>query len=177
MQLRFQKCNITHLNQLTEISRTTFVASFEKDNDLEDFKKYITTAFNKETIKKQLCNESSFFYFCFKDEKLAGYFKLNIDNAQTDVKSEESIELERIYVRQEFQGQQIGQSMLKEAIRIASKLNKAYLWLGVWERNTDAIRFYQKHRFSKFDTHPYYIGNDRQTDWLMRFDLTNFQQD
>ena len=96
---------------------------------------------------------------------------MNTNGAQTDIKSEESIELERIYVIHKFQGQQIGKQMLQEAVRLACEFEKTYLWLGVWERNTDAIRFYQKHGFIKFDTHTYYIGKDKQTDWLMRFEL------
>ena len=77
----------------------------------------------------------------------------------------------------ECQGKRLGQQLLQKAIQLASKANKQYIWLGVWEHNTDAIRFYQKHGFSKFGTHPYYVGKDKQTDWLLRFDLINFQSD
>jgi len=171
MQLHFRKCTLSDLDELIEISRTTFVDSFEKDNNPEDFKNYIDSAFEKGTIAKQLDNSNSDFFFVFKDEQLVGYFKLNIGHAQTDIKSEEAIELERIYVRQEFQGQEIGKHMLQKAIALAAELKKEHLWLGVWEKNVAAIRFYQKHGFTKFDTHPYYIGKDKQTDWLMRLEL------
>ncbi|MFS4492826.1 GNAT family N-acetyltransferase [Maribacter sp. 2308TA10-17] len=171
MPLRFQKCALTHLDQLIEISKTTFVNAFEKDNNPEDFETYIDAAFDKSTIKEQLVNPNSSFYFAIKDEALAGYFKLNAGDAQTDIKSEEAIELERIYVLQEFQGKQIGKMMLQKAIEIAGEKHKRYIWLGVWEENTDAIRFYQRHNFTKFATHPYFIGKDKQTDWLMRFEI------
>lgn len=171
MQLRFQKCTFSDLEQLVEISKTTFVNAFEKDNDPKDFRNYIDSAFEKNNIADQLENSNSFFYFVFRKEHLVGYFKLNIADAQTDIKSKESIELERIYVCQEFQGQQIGKQMLHEVATLASQLNKEYMWLGVWEKNTDAIRFYQKHGFAKFAMHPYYIGKDKQTDWLLRFEL------
>ncbi|TMM58879.1 GNAT family N-acetyltransferase [Maribacter algarum] len=171
MPLHFKKCTFLELVELVEISRRTFVDSFEKDNDPEDFKDYIDSAFEKSNIANQLKNPYSHFYFAFKDGQLAGYFKLNIEDAQTDINSEEAIELERIYVLTEFQGQKIGKHILQEAIRLASQLKKEYMWLGVWEKNTDAIRFYQKNGFTKFGTHPYYIGNDKQTDWLMRVEL------
>ncbi len=171
MPLHFKKCTSRELDELVEISRKTFVDSFEKDNDPEDFKNYIEAAFEKSNIAKQLRNPCSYFYFSFKDGQLAGYFKLNIEDAQTDINSEEAIELERIYVLKDFQGQQIGKHMLQEAIKLASQFEKKYMWLGVWEKNTDAIRFYQKNGFIKFDTHPYYIGKDKQTDWLMRVEL------
>lgn len=170
-----QKCTSSDLNTLVQISKKTFVDAFEVGNNSDDFKTYIDFAFEKSIIAEQLNNSNCSFYFVFKDAQLVGYFKLNENDAQTDIKSSEDIELERIYVLEEFQGHQIGKYMLQEALKLASDLSKRYIWLGVWEKNTDAIRFYEKYGFSKFDTHPYYIGEDKQTDWLMRFDLTNFR--
>lgn len=171
MQLSFKECTLLDLELLVKIAKTTFVNAFEKDNNPKDFKAYIESAFDVNTFKAQLEHSDSYFYFVYKDEELAGYFKLNINDAQTDIKTDEAIELERIYVRQEFQGQQIGKLMLIEAIRIAYEKNKKYIWLGVWENNHDAIRFYQKHNFTKFATHLYLIGTDEQTDWLLKCDL------
>ena len=171
MQLHFKKCTLTNLEELVEISRETFINAFEKDNNPEDFKNYISSAFEKTVIAKQLSNRNSFFYFVFNNEQLVGYFKLNTADAQTDITLEDSIELERIYVLKEYQGQQIGAKILQEAINLATQQNKKYMWLGVWENNLEAIRFYEKHLFTKFDTHPYYIGKDKQTDWLMRVEI------
>lgn len=177
MQLYFQKCTYSDLAQLVEISRTTFVTAFEKDNNPDDFKAYIDVAFDESAIASQLENPDSSFYFVFMYEQLVGYFKLNIARAQTEIRSNESIELERIYVLQKFQGQQIGKQMLQHTLTLAFNQNKKYIWLGVWEKNTAAIRFYQKYGFVKFDTHPYYIGKDEQTDWLMRYELSTLQAD
>jgi ribosomal protein S18 acetylase RimI-like enzyme len=173
MELDFKKCTGSDLEELIEIAKTTFINAFEKDNDPVDFKAYINSAFESNTIKAQLENTDSYFYFVFMDEQLVGYFKLNVSDAQTDIKTEEAIELERIYVRQEFQGQQIGKLMLNEAKSLAAEKNKKYIWLGVWENNHDAIRFYQKHEFTKFATHPYFVGTDEQTDWLLKCELNH----
>ncbi|MBT8300610.1 MAG: GNAT family N-acetyltransferase, partial [Maribacter sp.] len=108
---------------------------------------------------------------------LVGYLKLNVNEAQSDLKGEDSIELERIYVVREFQGKGIGKEMLAYAKRLAAKTTKAFLWLGVWERNKGAIKFYKQNGFSKFGMHPYYVGKDKQMDWLMRFDLINFNEE
>lgn len=177
MQLNFQKCELADLEQLISIAKKTFINAFEKDNDPEDFKAYVNMAFEKENILSQLKNHDSAFYFVFMEQQLVGYFKLNVNEAQTNIKKQESIELERIYVLQEFQGRQIGKLTLQKAIALAAEKSKKHIWLGVWEHNFDAIRFYQKHGFKKFATHPYFVGEDEQTDWLLRFDLINFQSD
>jgi ribosomal protein S18 acetylase RimI-like enzyme len=61
--------------------------------------------------------------------------------------------------------------MISEIRKMAGVKKKAYIWLGVWEHNTAAIRFYERLGFEKFAMHPYYIGKDRQTDWLMKMNL------
>ena len=93
-------------------------------------------------------------------------------NAQTDGKLVDSIELERIYVIASYQGKRLGEEILNQIKHIALQRKKNSLWLGVWEHNQRAIKFYQRNAFKKFGTHPYFIGNDEQTDWLMRFDLS-----
>ncbi len=174
MNLKLQRCNAPDLKRLVAISKTTFIDAFEKDNDPEDFKVYIDFAFDGEKLLGELKNPDITFYFVHKDADLVGYLKLNENGAQTDIKSEETMELERIYVLRDFQGQHIGKWMLDEVKKIASRKKKTLLWLGVWERNLKAIKFYRNHGFTKFGTHPYYVGKDKQTDWLMRFNLCNF---
>lgn len=171
MPYRLQKCSSSELDELVGISRKTFVDAFEKFNDPSDFKAYIAFAFNRKKILSELINDNSAFYFVYQRESLVGYFKLNSGGAQTDLKLEESIELERIYVLEEFQGKKAGQWMLDQAIDLAITDQKKFLWLGVWQKNKRAIRFYEKHGFVKFGTHPYYIGQDKQTDWLMKFEF------
>jgi ribosomal protein S18 acetylase RimI-like enzyme len=171
MNLSYKICDLEDLQVLVEISVNTFISAFEKQNDPEDFKVYMATAFSKEQIKKELLDENTSFYLVYNEKDLVGYFKLNEKEAQTEPLGKASIEIERIYVLDEFQGQQIGKQMLLKTIEIAKEKRLTFIWLGVWEKNTAAIRFYERHGFTKFDMHSFYIGSDKQTDWLMRLDL------
>lgn len=171
-KVNYTPCKIRHLDQLVKISRQTFEEAFEKDNDSVDFKNYMDKAFATETLKEELSNTNTFFYFVTEGGTLVAYFKLNVGNAQSDVKLEDSMELERIYVLAEHQGSGLGEQILSKVKTLALQHHKTMLWLGVWEENKRAIQFYQRQGFHKFGTHPYFIGSDEQTDWLMRFDLT-----
>lgn len=171
MNLTFEKCTVEDLDVLVDISRDTFVQAFEKQNDPEDFWNYIDEAFNEDVIIEQLLDKNSEFHFVYLRNILVGYFKLNKSEAQTEQFAKKSIELERIYVLTDFQDQGIGKLVLIEIIKIA-KLNKAsFLWLGVWQENKKAVKFYEAYGFKKFGAHPYYIGKDKQTDWLMKYQL------
>ncbi len=171
MPLELFPCTPKELSLLVEIGRETFIDAFADANDPKDFENYIEEAFSKKGIQVELNHPDSFFYLVYSEGKLAGYFKLNYLNAQTDIKSKEGAELERIYVLKDFQNQHIGQWMLEEAIKLARSTGKDFLWLGVWEENPRAIRFYERNGFEKFGKHPYYIGTDKQMDWLMKLDL------
>ncbi|MHC4791202.1 MAG: GNAT family N-acetyltransferase [Planctomycetota bacterium] len=41
------------------------------------------------------------------------------------------------------------------------------IWLGVWEKNAQAIRFYEKWDFKKVGTKEFILGSDRQIDDVM----------
>ena len=43
-----------------------------------------------------------------------------------------------------------------------------YIWLGVWQENPKAIQFYTKNGFEVFDQHVFKLGDEEQTDFLMR---------
>ena len=171
MKLHLRPCSITDLEVLINLGRRTFIEAFEKDNKPEDFKIYLDSAFREETLYKELQDINSAYYFIYMESSLVGYIKLNENEAQSDINDINSIELERIYVLAEFQGHGIGEWVLRQVISIAKVKNRSYVWLGVWEHNPKAIKFYQRMGFYKFGTHPYFIGNDEQTDWLMRLDI------
>ncbi len=171
MKLHLEPCSITDLQVLANLSKRTFIEAFEKDNNPEDFKVYLNSAFGEKALIKELHDNNSSFYFVYNDSILVGYIKMNENESQSDIKDNNSMELERIYVLREFQGQGIGAWLLTQVISMARAKNKYYVWLGVWEFNTKAIKFYERLGFQKFGSHPYYIGNDKQTDWLMRLDL------
>lgn len=171
MNLLFEKCSLEDLDILIEISLSTFINAFENSNNPKDFKDYINKAFSKKRLKKELLNPDISFYFVYVDKVLVGYFKLNENAAQNEQFEQASIELERIYVTKEYQGKGIGKLVLYRAIEIAKLKGVHFLWLGVWEHNLSALRFYERHGFEKFSSHPYYVGKDKQTDFLMKLDL------
>ncbi len=176
MKLSLTLCTQHHLDELVELSRTTFVHAFKDQNNPEDFQAYLQDAFSRDTLASELNNIHSSFYFVYYNSLLAGYFKLNRASAQTEMQDAHSTEIERIYVHRDFQGKGIGQWMMERIKEIGVDHNSTYIWLGVWEKNRDAIRFYETHGFKKFGEHPYYVGKDKQTDWLMKRDITTLRE-
>lgn len=156
---------------LQRISRETFVETFGKENTEEDLAKYLAEDLGEETLRKELSHPDSVFYFAILDGEVAGYMKINEKSTQTEQGHGKALELQRIYVYAARKGKGIGKLLLQKAMSIAKEKNAVYLWLGVWEKNYPAIAFYKKLGFEKFSEHIFMLGEDAQTDHLMRIQI------
>jgi ribosomal protein S18 acetylase RimI-like enzyme len=158
--------------RLQEIGRATFGQTFAELNTEENMQKYLQDSFSIEKLTVELNNKDSEIYFAILDERVIGYLKINLNQAQTEIKDHDALEIERIYVLKEFHGQKVGQLLYQKAIELAHKMQATYVWLGVWEQNERAIKFYQKNGFAPFDKHTFWLGDDEQTDLMMKKVLT-----
>lgn len=161
------KATVSDLDKLVEISRKTFHEAFHHLNTQENMDAYMDKAFTTENLLKELERENSEFYFVKDDDKLAGYFKINRKDAQTEFKDDTSLEIERIYIDAGHQGNGWGTEMINRIKVIAVSEGIRYIWLGVWEKNPDAIRFYQRNGFDIFSSHEFIMGDEIQIDQLM----------
>ena len=159
------------LEILVHLSRKIFYDSFNHMNTPENMKEYMDRAFNPQQLLSELNNPLSEFYFILTEDNIAGYLKINRSGAQSDVQDDNSLEIERIYVDDEFQGNGLGAKLLDKAKARASAMQLKYIWLGVWEKNADAKRFYERHGFQQFGNHEFRMGDEIQTDLLMRCEM------
>ncbi|WP_286927660.1 GNAT family N-acetyltransferase [Flavobacterium sp. UBA4197] len=156
------------IGQLQKVSKQTFWETFSASNSEENMTNYLEESFSVEKLTDELNNKHSDFYFALLDEKVIGYLKLNFGQSQTELQDNKALEIERIYVLQEFHGKKVGQVLYEKALQIAGQVNADYVWLGVWEENLRAIGFYKKNGFVAFDKHIFKLGGDEQTDIMMK---------
>lgn len=137
--------------------------------------KYLDEYFSVEKLTVEFKNKSSEFYFATIGKNVIGYLKLNFGQAQTELQDEKALEIERIYVIKEFHGKDVGQLLYNKALQIARQKIVEYIWLGVWEENRRAINFYTKNGFVEFDKHIFKLGNEVQTDKMMKLSLKRYE--
>lgn len=169
--IEIKKAVLADLKIIQNISKQSFTETFAAINSPENMEKYLEESFNTTQLTSEISNPDSPFYIAFWEKEPVGYLKLNFGNAQTESIKDNAIEIQRIYVLQAFHGKKIGQILLDEAIKIAHQEAVEYIWLGVWEENHRAIQFYTKNGFITFDKHIFTLGNDQQTDLLMKLNI------
>ena len=171
--IEIKKVRQNDIDQLQEIGRQTFYETFSAGNTPENMNKYLDEGFSIEKLSAELNDPNADFYFATLDNKVIGYLKLNFGQSQTELKDNNALEIERIYVLKEYHGKKAGQLLFDKAIQISRQKNAEYVWLGVWEENPRAINFYKKNGFVEFDKYVFKLGNDEQTDIMMKLLLNS----
>lgn len=169
--MKIRKANIQDIEKLKEIGKQTFYETFSSENSEENMTEYLENGFSTKKLKSELTDPNAEFYFAELDGKTIGYLKINYGQSQTEIKDKNALEIERIYILKEFHGKKAGQLLYGKAIELAKKNGVDYVWLGVWEQNPRAIRFYEKNGFVPFDKHIFKLGDDEQTDIMMKLKL------
>ncbi|MBT2730371.1 GNAT family N-acetyltransferase [Bacillus sp. ISL-75] len=167
MTINIKKCTLEDSRKLQEISYETFNETFKHQNSTKNMNAYLERAFNLKQLEKELSNISSQFFFVYFNNEVAGYLKVNTNDAQSEEMGDESLEIERIYIMDKFQKHGLGRYLLNKAMEIAMERNKKKIWLGVWEKNENAIAFYKKMGFVQTGAHSFYMGDEEQTDLIM----------
>ncbi len=173
MSYSIRKVGLADLLHLQTIGRQTFTETFAAVNSAENLAQYLGQSFSTDKLSEELSTTASAFYFAEDDGRVIGYLKTNVGEAQTEVKDACALEIERIYVLQQYHGKKVGQMLYEKAIEIAGQMGKTYVWLGVWEENKRALQFYKKNGFIEFDKHIFRLGDDEQTDIMMKLEINS----
>jgi diamine N-acetyltransferase len=128
---------------------------------------FLSKQFTKEALMSELTAPGNIFFIAWLDKEPAGYARMYKEGEMGN----ESVDLKRIYALQKFIGKGIGAALMQKCLDKARQLGKKQVVLGVWENNTRAIDFYFKWGFEKCGDQVFILGNDRQTDWIMKKDL------
>ena len=173
LQSKIKKCTLEQVHILQELAIKTYYETFSDSNSEALLQKYFKESLNIEKLSTQLQEPASEFYFIYSETDHAqttpaGFLKLNIDNAQTDLMDATALEVEKIYLLKAFLSQGLGKQMINFSIERAIQQDKKHLWLGVWENNFPALAFYKKMGFEAFGKHDFDMGGDIQTDLLLK---------
>jgi diamine N-acetyltransferase len=168
--MKIRRATVEDAGMLAGLAYETFYDAFHDHpkNAPEDLAAYMDEAFSLETVTAELAEENSVFLVAEIDSEPAGYAKIMFGSREEGIEAERPCELNRLYARQEFIGKGVGRKLMDECFRLALENNCDVMWLGVWEYNPRARRFYEKLGFYEVGSHVFRLGSDPQTDLLMQ---------
>jgi diamine N-acetyltransferase len=154
--------------RLAEFAERVFRRTFGPDNTASDLELYVGSAFGEALQRRELEDPERVCLLAFVGGTLSAFALLRVGATDPAVPGPSPVEIERFYVAYDFHGHGLAAHLMEACIEAAALRGGRTLWLGVWEKNARAIRFYEKRGFVDVGTHPFTLGTDVQTDRVMQ---------
>jgi ribosomal protein S18 acetylase RimI-like enzyme len=172
MDITLRRLNVDDAAALTKIAQQTFFDTFDGTCTEQDMQDFLQNVFSEQEHINELKDDHCLYYFAEIDGVPVGYMKFMEDYSSfAEMKKWKALELKRIYVSKEYQGKGVAQKLMDLILDHAVTNKYEVVWLGVWDQNYKAQKFYEKYGFvnSGF-THDFPIGDTPQTDyWFWKF--------
>jgi ribosomal protein S18 acetylase RimI-like enzyme len=156
---------------LAALGARTFADTFLAENHPDDIAAFIAATFSEQKQAAELADPATSYLVAELDGALVGYAKLHRGAAPACVEAKAPIQIGRLYVAREQLGRGAGEALMAKCVEDARNGGHDAIWLGVWERNARAIRFYERWSFRRVGEHVFVVGSDPQTDLLFRRSL------
>jgi diamine N-acetyltransferase len=153
---------------IADLSHQTFYETFAALNTKENMDKFLNQQFTKGKLILEVGAPGNTFLLAYNDKEVVGYTKLRENTEPRSIDITPALEVARLYVVNHMIGKGVGKLLMQTIIDIARQRNLPAVWLSVWEKNKRALDFYNHWNFEKFDETLFVLGDDIQTDWLMR---------
>ncbi len=156
-KIKISPATVADAKLISVLGAVTFYEAYFEQDAAHDLANYIHESFELAKIRAEIEDKNAAFFIIYADEKAVGYAKLRNGSKVDCIKNENSIELQRIYTIERVYGTGIGESLLKHCLETAKLQGFETLWLGVWEENKRAQKFYAKYGFTRVGeiTFPY----------------------
>jgi ribosomal protein S18 acetylase RimI-like enzyme len=147
------------IERLSELSKSTFIASHGHSAEEKDINIYIRYAYSVKKLEKELSDPHTFFHFLYYKNELAGYSKLSLSTNYPKIDTTPLAKLDRIYIHEKFLAFKLGQPLFDFNVELARQYTQKGIWLYTWIENLRAIKFYKKNGFEIIDEKDFKISN------------------
>lgn len=171
MNFIYRTPTLNDIEAICFLSEKTFRDTYSEFNTPENMEEHIARNFSRHQIEIELQDADCQYFIIESDTKIVAFAKLQKEHSTTGLEGKNVVEIERFYVDKNQQGQQLGRKLMEYCVEWANENNFETIWLGVWENNTNAIKFYQKMGFDFLSKHTFVLGTEEQTDFTMKKDL------
>lgn len=154
--------------ELRRIAIETQVDTFGAFNTPENMTAYIEQAYDPQQFTRELVEPKSAYYLAWEDGQLLGFARVRVTDEVKAYLGDNTLEIQRLYVVRASHGKGIGKLLMERCLEHARAGKFEWIWLGVWEHNVKAQQFYAAWGFERFGSHIFQMGDDPQTDWLLR---------
>jgi diamine N-acetyltransferase len=165
--IRIRRAAESDALSLSVLAENTFRTAFAESNSPQNMALHCAASYSQALQLAEIRDSRCETWVADTGQKLAAYVQLRLDAILPTISGERPIEIQRFYVDALHHGSGLAHHLMAHVLARAQAVGAAALWLGVWERNSRALAFYRKWRFSVIGEHIFKVGDDPQRDLLM----------
>ncbi len=162
-----RKARLGDAKNLAELAEVTFRATFDSMNTTKHMELHCRSSYAEQIQAAEILSSEIVTLLSEHEGNLVGYAQLRWGEAPACVSATCPMEIQRLYVVEDWHGQGVAQRLMNACIDEMKQHGSAAVWLGVWERNPRAISFYKKFGFVAVGEHTFPLGGDPQRDIVM----------
>lgn len=166
--IEIREAALQDIPAMRQVAISSYADTFAASNSKENMEAFFEEAYNLEKLEEELREQNSRLLLALEGDAQVGFLRLRESGEVVSLLGQNTIELQRLYVLTSAQGKSVGRLLMETAIAYARQKKYEWIWLGVWEKNIRAQRFYENWGFEKFSEHTFWMGDDPQIDWLLK---------
>ena len=166
--IEIREAALQDIPAMRQVAISSYADTFAASNSKENMEAFFEEAYNLEKLEEELREQNSRLLLALEGDAQVGFLRLRESGEVVNLLGQNTIELQRLYVLTSAQGKSVGRLLMETAIAYARQKKYEWIWLGVWEKNIRAQRFYENWGFEKFSEHTFWMGDDPQIDWLLK---------
>ena len=159
--IQIREATVADIDLIAKIGTETFLETYLVNTPKSDVETFIRKAFDKNTLAEELHNPNIHFHLLYFENKLAGYSKILLNVSNKNIESKKITKLDRLYVRKEFHGQNLGKKLFQLIVNFSKTHQQHGMRLYVWIENKRAINFYTKNNFKVVGQYDFILSETR----------------
>lgn len=154
---KIERINIHKVGELSDLAVLTYIEAYKTQLSSEEIQSRIGCTYRKSDFENLLKSESHFFWGAFSEDTLVAYLEVSTEGKSTTVDTGGCLQLCRIYVHPNHKGTGLGRQLIQKAEDFAQQQSFKGIWMHCFDRNIEAINFYQKCGYNLSGRDPFSI--------------------
>jgi diamine N-acetyltransferase len=142
--INIRQATLCDLNLISVLGITAnYEAYFELDPSHE-IAEYCLRVFSEHSVKSEFDNPNLTYLIAEYKGNAVGFALIREGKKVKCLSDKNAVEIQRIYVIEPMKGKGIGKALIEKCCEIGCEKSYETIWLGVWDKNIEAQKFYQK---------------------------------
>jgi ribosomal protein S18 acetylase RimI-like enzyme len=166
--IRIRKAKLEEVPAVRQLAIEVYTDTFAEHNTEANMAAFFNENYSLDKFTSEYLEKNSELFVALDNLKIVGFLRVRKNDEVADKLGNNTMELQRLYVHKDYHGTPVARKLMDKFFDVAKNQKVEWVWLGVWEKNFRAQKFYSKFGFERFGEHIFQMGDDPQTDWLLK---------